>query len=158
MLLSWRNSERIRSVMLTDHKITWEEHYNWFKRNEHNDPPRNLIFEFKGMPIGYIGYTEYDEVNRSCSPGCYLGNIEKAPIDAGMTLFITTMEYAFDVLQMNFLKTEVFKSNNKAVKLDKLLGYRIIENIQVEKNDKIETVFIMELSHEQWKNSQFAAL
>ena len=32
LLLNWRNSERIHSLMLTDHKITWEEHCNWFKK------------------------------------------------------------------------------------------------------------------------------
>lgn len=26
LVLDWRNSERVHSKMLTDHKITWEEH------------------------------------------------------------------------------------------------------------------------------------
>ena len=155
MLLSWRNSERIRSVMLTDHEITWEEHYNWFKRNEHNEPPRNLIFEYKGPPIGYIGYTEYDIEQKTCSPGCYLGDIEMAPIDAGMILFITTMDYAFDALQMQTLKTEVFKKNRKAMKIDKLLGFKIVGEKVVTKDKVLEICYNMELLAADWETKKF---
>lgn len=155
MLLSWRNSDRIRNVMLTDHEITWEEHYNWFKRNEHNNPPRNLIFEYQGTPIGYIGYTDYDEENKTCSPGCYLSDNIIIPIDAGMTLFVTTMDYAFKVLGMNMLRTEVFKYNKRVVKLDKLLGYRIIGEKDVEKNGKVEVTYIMELQRNEWDINRF---
>ena len=155
MLLAWRNSERIRSVMLTDHVITWEEHYNWFKKNEHNEPPRNLIFEYKGKAIGYIGYTEYDETNRSCSPGCYLGEEQNVPIDAGMVLFITTMDYAFKYLHMDFLKTEVFKKNKRVVKIDKLLGYQVIGENVVIKSGVTEQTYIMQLLRNEWSIDEF---
>ena len=68
MVLQWRNSERVHSKMLTDHKIVWEEHFAWFQRIKDNPIKRNLIFEFLGRPIGYIGYTEYDEEKGCCSP------------------------------------------------------------------------------------------
>ena len=45
LLLNWRNSERIHSLMLTDHKITWEEHYQWFKKISEYEPKRNFVFE-----------------------------------------------------------------------------------------------------------------
>ena len=94
MVLQWRNSERVHSKMLTDHKIVWEEHFAWFQRIKDNPIKRNLIFEFLGRPIGYIGYTEYDEEKGCCSPGAYLGETE-VPIDAGITLFYMAVEYAF---------------------------------------------------------------
>ncbi len=150
MLLSWRNSDRIRNVMLTDHEITWEEHYNWFKRNEQNYPPRNLIFEYKGMPIGYIGYTDYDEDHKTCSPGCYLGDAAVIPIDAGFVLFVTTIDYAFKILDMKVLRTEVFKNNKRVVKLDKILGYRITNINKVSKNGNLEETYTMELLHSEW--------
>lgn len=30
IILEWRNSEKVHSKMLTDHKITWEEYYSWY--------------------------------------------------------------------------------------------------------------------------------
>lgn len=157
MLLSWRNSERIRSVMLTDHEITWEEHYNWFKRNKHNDPPRNLIFEYKGTPIGYIGYTEYDIEKKSCSPGAYLGEFEQyLPVDAGIVLFVTAIDYAFNVLDMEVLKTEVFKKNKKVLKTDLFFGYKIIGDHKLKKDSKIEDIYTLKMVKSDWDLSKFA--
>ena len=34
LVLDWRNSPKVHNMMLTDHEITWEEHYTWFKRME----------------------------------------------------------------------------------------------------------------------------
>ena len=156
MLLSWRNSERIRSVMLTDHEITWEEHYNWFKRNEHNGPPRNLIFEYKGTPIGYIGYTEYDIEQKTCSPGAYLGVTDQdLPIDAGLVLFAAAIDYAFKILKINILRTEVFKKNKKVVRIDKILGYKIIDEHKTKKDGKDETIYTMEMKLKDWDVSKF---
>lgn len=146
MLLEWRNSERIHSVMLTDHKITWEEHVAWFERNKNNNPSKNLIFEYKGRPVGYIGYTEFDEENKSCSPGAYLGSLE-IPIDAGYVLFQTAIDYAFDILGMCILRTEVIEDNKRALQLDKMLGYRVVGNSNVTKRGRAIRVFILEMKN-----------
>ena len=72
-----------------------------------------------------------------------------------MTLFATTMDYAFKVLGMNMLRTEVFKYNKRVVKLDKLLGYRVIGEKDVEKNGKIEVTYVMELQRNEWDINRF---
>lgn len=144
MLLEWRNSERIHLVMLTDHKITWEEHVAWFERNKDNNPARNLIFEFKGRPVGYIGYTEYDEEKKICSPGAYLGRTD-VPIDVGYSLFRIAIDYAFVELGMRFLRTEVMESNRRALKLDQMLGYRVVGSNSVLKDGKQVYTFVLEM-------------
>ena len=151
MVLAWRNSERVHSKMLTDHKITWQEHFGWFQRTKENPVKRNLIFEYQGRPVGYIGYTEYDEEKMSCSPGAYLGETD-VPIDAGLVLFYMALEYAFAALHMKRLETSVFKDNKKAMRIDKFLGYREIpgsEEIYV-KNGKEEVAIRMEMLPEDW--------
>lgn len=125
LVLDWRNSERVHSKMLTDHKITWEEHLAWFQRSKDNPVKRNLVFCYQDRPIGYIGYTEYDDVNMICSPGPYLGETD-VPIDAGITLFYIAVEYAFAELHMKSLETSVFKSNKQAMRIDKFLGYKMM--------------------------------
>ena len=45
LVLEWRNSKRVHSQMLTDHKITWEEHYAWFQRMKEQPIKRNFVFE-----------------------------------------------------------------------------------------------------------------
>lgn len=152
MLLNWRNSERIHSKMLTEHKITWDEHYTWFQKMKENPVKRNLIFEFQGRAVGYIGYTEYDEQRKSCSPGAYLGETD-VPIDAGITLFYMAVEYAFSELKMQRLETSVFRSNKQAMRLDLFLGYREISDSDevIMKNGKAEIAVRMALSRAVWE-------
>ena len=132
LLLKWRNSDRIHSMMLTDHKITWDEHYNWYLTLKKNDPPRNLMFKYKNQPIGYIGYTAYNEKNKICSPGTYLGDSELVQMEAGFFLGCINIEYAFSILGMKRLETFVLKKNRRVIKANKSIGY-----IAVPENDKI---------------------
>lgn len=151
MVLNWRNSERVHSKMLTEHKITWEEHFAWYQRIKENSVKRNLIFEFAGRPIGYIGYTEYDEEKRSCSPGAYLGEVD-VPVDAGLVLFYMSVEYAFTELCMDRLETSIFKSNKYAMKIDKFLGYKEIVGSEerIIKNGKEEPAIRIFMTKDDW--------
>lgn len=151
ILLKWRNSNRIHSLMLTNHKITKEEHYKWYKLLKHNIPPRNLIFEYKKQPIGYIGYTEYDEETKTCSPGSYLGIIDyKIPIDAGIALMYMETEYAFRILNMERLISEIFAYNERVNKLNKLIGYKIIGEKDIYKNNRKEKIYVIDMDKNSW--------
>ncbi len=149
LLLEWRNSERIHSKMLTDHKITWEEHCAWFQHIKSERIKRNFIFEYKEKPIGYLGYTEFDMAEKRCSPGAYLGT-DNVPMDAGLMLFYTVIEYAFEKLGMESLETSVFNNNKKVIKMDKLFGYRIISKYECEKNGTLEKTVRMRLTRKDW--------
>lgn len=157
LVLDWRNSERVHSKMLTDHKIKWEEHKAWFERMKDNPVKRNLIFEYQGKPIGYIGYTEYDEENKSCSPGAYLGETDTAP-DASIVLFVTAIDYAFKKLGMVHLETDVFRSNSHVLKADIMLGYREIvgRDTVFMKDGRKETAVRLELDKASWDKSPMA--
>lgn len=152
LLLKWRNSEQIHKQMLTDHIITWEEHCAWFRQIKEELLKRNFIFCFNNTPIGYVGYTEYDIENQTCSPGAYLGPNMEVPIDAGITLFYVSIEYAFSKLSMKKLNTEVFKHNKKAIKLDKFLGYEFISEHIVMKNGTEKIAIRAELTREHWES------
>lgn len=155
LLLKWRNSERIHSVMLTDHKINWDEHCEWFKKVSGYAPKRNFIFEYRGKPIGYMGYTQFDEVNKTCSPGAYLGeDSDDIPIDAAIYLFYYAIDYAFEVLKQKALITTVFKTNKRALRIDGILGYEIIGSKQVIKNNKIDDIYILEMTKENWSKNR----
>ena len=152
VILEWRNSDKVHSQMLTDHKITWEEHYGWFQRMKAQPVKRNLVFEYKGKPIGYIGYTEYDDENHTCSPGAYLGENITAPKDAALCLFYASIEYAFTELNMERLNTDVFADNKRALKLDKFLGYEILaeEDHYIIKNGKEKLTHRLVMTKEKW--------
>ena len=154
IILEWRNSEKVHSKMLTDHKITWEEHYSWYQRMKGQPIKRNLVFEYNETPIGYIGYTEFDDEKHTCSPGAYLGENIIAPKDAALCLFYASIDYAFTKLNMLKLNTDVFADNKRALKLDEFLGYEIIqsETHYIVKNGKEKLTYRLVLDKEKWLN------
>lgn len=149
MVLNWRNSPRVSSMMLTDHIISWKEHKNWYQCVKSYIPPHNFVFCYKNEPIGYIGYTEYDRAGKHCSPGVYLGK-EDAPMLAGLCIAYYAVEYAFQVLGMNYLETSVLKKNKHVYSLNKRLGYKDLEDEIGEHSDDEKTVHRIRLDAADW--------
>ena len=98
LLLAWRNSPEIHSKMFTDHKITPEEHLNWFERIRLDSVPKKLVFTFKSKPVGYYAYNDFDEENHTCTLGDYIGEPATCPIDAGVFMAFLGAEYCFQKL------------------------------------------------------------
>ena len=92
MVLSWRNSERVRANMYTDHIISLEEHQTWFKKIKDEPTVDYLICEFQNHPIGLVNFTNIDKNNNKCYWGFYLGETT-TPLGGGGALpgFLTTM-------------------------------------------------------------------
>jgi UDP-4-amino-4,6-dideoxy-N-acetyl-beta-L-altrosamine N-acetyltransferase len=154
MVLAWRNSDRIRSVMYSDHIITPGEHKRWFDRLEQTSSAVHLIFEFNSRPIGTVYYTDIDTVNRKCFWGFYLGE-EGLPYGIGMLMGILGLEYAFVTLQIRKLCGETFAFNTRGVEFFRKLGFRQEGLFQkhVLKNDKYEDVILYALLDDEWKKS-----
>ena len=153
-ILEWRNSDKIHSKMLTNHKITWGEHYQWFKRIEKYPIKRYFVFEHKSKPIGYIAYNDFNEEEKSCTPGMYIGNAKAAPGDAGFVLSYIIGKYAFEKMGMLKLKSEILASNKNALALNKFFGNTEVGEFYVEKHDKKELVKLLEITKEQWVATQ----
>lgn len=150
-LLAWRNSPEIHSKMLTDHIITWTEHLAWFRKIKEQKPVLNFAFTYQGRLAGYTGCTKYDEQKRTCDPGNYLGTDIHLPIDAGMYIGEMFFEYAFMTLGITQMVTEVFMDNSRVVKLNQMVGYRLIGTEMVRKNNAMKKVAIMALDARDWK-------
>lgn len=152
LLLEWRNSPFIHAKMLTNHKITWEEHLNWFRRISGAPTRLHFMFTCNGQPIGYKGYSDVDFEARTCSGGSYIGELDKCPKDAGIYLFFMSVEYAFTKLGMERFEIDVFASNKKALRLDSFMGYEFdkINGYCVTKDGKQKLVYHGVLTKEKW--------
>ena len=126
LLLKWRNSDRIRNVMLTSHIIEWEEHYAWFNRIKDREVATNFVFCYKSKPLGYIGYSDIDEIEKSCSYGVYIGDVDfNVPSEAPFILYFFAIEYAFMILKIKTIYAIVLEKNKKALAFNMFLGYRV---------------------------------
>lgn len=156
ILLEWRNSERISSEMLSTHKITWEEHEAWFKRIRQQKTPRNFVFCYEEQVIGYMGFSDWDEENKRCSSGSYLGVITNVPIDAGLFLDYMGLEYIFSQTEMNKVWSYVFEHNKRAYKLNLLLGYKDEGYLRQHflQNGKLRDVHVIGILRSEWKQEK----
>lgn len=150
-VLSWRNSERVRSYMYTDHIITPEEHLAWFKRMRQTEFSATLIFEFRGTPVGLKSFSQIDRHNNRCHWGFYLGDAE-LPRGCGSVMGFLALEYIFE--QHNFHKVcaEAFAFNEGSIKYHNRLGFseegRFVEHVL--KNGHFEDIISFAIFRDRW--------
>ena len=131
-VLSWRNSERIRRAMYTDHIISPEEHRAWFSRARQTGSSSHFIFECEGIPIGVVNVTDIDPLARRCNWGFYVG-AENAPRGGGSAMGFFALEHLFEKLNFRKVVGEALGSNNASVKYHQRLGFvqegRLVEHV-----------------------------
>jgi RimJ/RimL family protein N-acetyltransferase len=68
MVLSWRNSDRVRLNMFSTRVIAEEEHRNWYYNLDWRTC-QYLVFEYRQRPVGLVNFTEIDRYNDRCGWG-----------------------------------------------------------------------------------------
>ncbi|MDD5286883.1 MAG: UDP-4-amino-4,6-dideoxy-N-acetyl-beta-L-altrosamine N-acetyltransferase [Desulfuromonadaceae bacterium] len=122
MVLSWRNSERVRSYMYTDHLISLQEHRAWFERVSKEAFPTVLIFEYMGRPVGLKSFTQIDTRNNRCHWGFYLGDTE-LPRGSGSVMGLMALEFIFEEHGFHKVCAEAFAFNEGSIKYHERLGF-----------------------------------
>ena len=140
-IMQWRNSERVRSNMYSDHIISQQEHESWFRHALVDQSASFLIFLFQERPVGFISFTNINHIHGRCTWAFYLGEID-VPRGTGSAMEFFALYYAFVVLEIRKLCCEVFAFNTGVIKLHEKFGFanegRLVEHYI--KNDKYEDV------------------
>ena len=151
MVLSWRNSERVRANMYTDHIISFEEHQTWFKKIKDEPTVDYLICEFQNHPIGLVNFINIDKNNNKCYWGFYLGETA-TPLGGGGALGFISMEYIFELVNFRKVCSEVLSFNNKSLKLHKKFSFQEEGCFKkhIYKNLEYQDVICLALFQEDW--------
>jgi UDP-4-amino-4,6-dideoxy-N-acetyl-beta-L-altrosamine N-acetyltransferase len=121
-VLTWRNSDRVRSCMCNDSTISWSEHYKWYKESLKNPTIRIMICEFQDRPIGLINAAKIDSLNSKCSWGFYLGDMT-ASKKSGYVMSLLFLDFIFDSLGIRKVYGEVLGFNVNSLLFHKNLGF-----------------------------------
>lgn len=150
-ILKWRNSDRVRANMFSDHIISWEEHLEWFKKIQEKNNVSYCVCELGKLPIGVVYFTEIDWDDQTSLWGFYVGELQ-FPLPLGAYIEFLALEYAFETLMFRKLSCEVFNFNQEAIKLHKQFGFQqegyFVE--QVRKNNQYLDVLFFSLFKEDW--------
>jgi len=152
MVLAWRNAERVRANMYTDHVISLDEHRAWFSRVKEDPEAVYLICEHQGTPIGCVNFVQIDRKNRNAYWGFYLGE-EQGPRGRGSIMEYLALEYAFGPLDLRKLCCEVFCFNHPVIKLHTKFGFQEEGCFRrhVLKNGNYEDIAALAIFKEEWE-------
>ena len=141
MVLEWRNSLDIQKWMYTTEDILWEDHLKFIESLTNSK--EKLYFVVK-QESEYLGVIDFAELNhQDIYFGLYANpNIKIAGI--GRVLEKICIDYAFNTLQKDTLKLEVFSDNRQVVNLHKKFKFKIIKNKIVNNKE----IICMELKNE----------
>ena len=154
-ILAWRNTERVRSKMYTDHVIEQNEHDRWFDSALSAGNARYLVFEHSGRPIGFVAFTQIDDRNGRCLWGFYLGE-EDVPWGSAVALEFCSIAHAFEDLAIRKLCCEVLASNAAVIKLHQRFGFRVEARYvaHVRKGERFEDVVGLALFAHEWNEQR----
>ncbi|MDQ7016517.1 MAG: UDP-4-amino-4,6-dideoxy-N-acetyl-beta-L-altrosamine N-acetyltransferase [Gammaproteobacteria bacterium] len=118
-VLEWRNRPEVRSCMLTQHEIRWDEHCAWFERASRDPRKRLFIFEQEGS----LGFAHLSCINATVAEwGFYLAAGAKK--GAGTLLGLATLRYAFEELALHKVAGQALADNSRSIALHHKLGFR----------------------------------
>lgn len=152
MVLEWRNSERVRANMYTDHVISAAEHRRWFETLRNRPATEQyFIFETNDRALGFVSFTRFNPTSNVCYWAFYLGETE-VPRGIGAAMEFIAIEFAFRNLNVRKLCCEVFVFNAPVIKLHRKFGFveegRFVEHVL--KNGKYEDVVSLALFEPEW--------
>lgn len=150
MIFTWRNSDRIRNSMFSDHIISWEEHQRWYQGLQKKDDVY-LVFEFQNRPVGLVCFTDLNKLSDKCFWGFYLGDT-RVPKGTGLLMGYWGLEFVFNDLKIRKLKSEVLASNTPSVAYHSKLGFYKEGCFRKEifKNNRLEDVVLFAHFKDRW--------
>lgn len=140
MVLEWRNAPGVRRWMYHQEKIPLEQHLNFIESLKASKEKLYFLVKKDDEDIGVIDFTQIIE-NKSLHMGLYTNPKTRGN---GTILLNEIIHYAFDILKVKKIYSEVFSQNNKAYELYKKFNFKDITKKTI--NDK--EVLCMELNYE----------
>lgn len=155
MVLSWRNSPRVRNAMYTDRIITLREHDEWFKQCLQKESIRNYVFCLNKLPVGVVNITNIDILNSSCSWSIYIGDTS-VPKGTGYLMGRTAIKYIFEELRLDKVIVEVLEKNKVSLKFHEKLGFFVTKVLEdyIFRNGNHENVVCLELYRKQYEEEK----
>ncbi len=120
-ILTWRNHPAIRRYMLTQHRITLDEHVNWFMRASNDPLKRLLIVEENRQAFGFI---QFSGVARDAVANWGFYTVPRAPKGSGWKLGVTALDFAFQELALRKICGQALDLNEPSIRFHRMLGFQ----------------------------------
>ena len=122
LILSWRNHPDVRRFMLTQNKISWVEHQDWYSRVREDPFIYLFIFEESKVAKGFVKISQNSTVLQTADWGFYLAPDTGSGI--GHKLGNAALEYTFNTLKLHKLCGQVLAFNTSSIQFHRRLGFQ----------------------------------
>jgi len=140
MILEWRNSDSIKKWMFNRDEILLTDHLTYIDSLKNKSDRVYFLLKSENNYLGIVDLTEIKK-EKNAELGIYMNPELKG---YGTLLMNKIVEYSFNELNIEILKTKVYDDNIKAIKLYKKFNFKTIDDIEDE-NGKL---YCMELKNE----------
>lgn len=132
LVRSWRNSEMITQYMEYKDHITSEMQQAWFHSVD-NVNNMYFIIEYKGEKIGVINAKDIDWETKSMETGVFFG--VKKYLNTEVPLLAILIFGELGVVNFDLtVYAHILKSNKRAIRYNKLMGFRLCEGQEENEN------------------------
>ncbi|MCM3663647.1 UDP-4-amino-4,6-dideoxy-N-acetyl-beta-L-altrosamine N-acetyltransferase [Mesobacillus subterraneus] len=154
LVLSWRNQDKIKNVMINDKNVSWDEHIAWFENLKEKKDLIVLLFYIDDKPLGLVNF-KVDSLNEKCEWGFYIG-AQEAPRGAGTIMGFAALNYLFYQLNVRKVCAEVLEYNKKSLTFHDKMGFSIEGKLvkHLRKNNQFIDVYLLGLLKEQWEQKK----
>ena len=150
-VLQWRNHPDIRYWMKRDDPISYEEHVKFLKKLQKDTKNYYFLAKINDIPVGVSNLNGLDLVNKTVEMGLYL-RPSNVISDAGFLIRQSTLQLAFELMELNVLQVIVTQTNRPALLGHKFAGFkedgRLRHNI-IRENQPLDS-FILSILREEY--------
>lgn len=150
MILSWRNSVKVRANSLDERKIRLSDHIDFIK-NLNIENRHIFVVEIHNEPQGVFDIKKIGELVGLW--GCYLSNTKTMRPGVFPLIVGLAGKLAFEELQLQNLRSEVLAHNSAPQRLNDYLGItRVGIREEKKKYASCSEVICYELAKDDWNN------
>ena len=122
MIRNWRNSEKIRKWMYTDHIISKDEHTGFMESLKNNRHNFYWLMKLWGQYTGVLYFKQTDFRNKNIYFGIY-ANPDCKLLGIGTKFDTLAIKLAFEYAGFHSLHLEVIEDNRAVIDLHERMGF-----------------------------------
>lgn len=120
----WRNHSKISQYMSYREQITEEMQIAWYKRIN-NEQNYYFIVEWQNRNVGLINIKDINQVEKSGEGGVFFWDDECLNSDVPPRASLTLFYLAYEILDLNFIRAHILRSNPRAIRYNKHMGFKL---------------------------------
>ena len=125
LLRRWRNSPQVFQFFQAQELISEVEQEKWFDKVSLDKSSYYFMIETKDGPVGTCNIKSINWVHRTATSGMYFVSDPAAHYTLPVEAVILLLDYAFDSLNLRKMYGDVLAVNQRALKFNKKLGYKV---------------------------------